>query len=88
MLATAIPVIEADDIKMAAAISDPLEGGTERQKNPHTEGALAWLSWGAARLGDWNCYYKPQGPKTMARGLDRLIDRIDGFRLANERRNV
>jgi hypothetical protein len=24
----------------------------------------------------------------MARGLDRLIDRIEGFRLANERRNV
>jgi len=84
----ATDVIEADEIKAAAAISATLEGGTERQKNPHKKGTLAWLSWIAARLGGWNCYYKPPGPKTMARGLDRLIDRIEGFRLANERRNV
>ena len=42
----------------------------------------------AARLGGWNCYYKPPGPKTMARGLERLIDRIAGFKAGNERRNV
>jgi hypothetical protein len=84
----ATDVIDADDIKAAAAISATLEGDTERQKNPHKKGTLAWLSWIAARLGGWNCYYKPPGPKTMARGLDRLIDRIEGFRLANERRNV
>ena len=84
----ATDVIEADEIKAAAAISATLEGGTERQKNPHKKGTLAWLSWIAARLGGWNCYYKPPGPKTMARGLDRLIDRIEGFKLANERRNV
>jgi Transposase DDE domain len=84
----ATDVIEADDIKAAAAISATLEGGTEHQKNPHKKGTLAWLSRIAARLGGWNCYYKPPGPKTMARGLDRLIDRIEGFRLANERRNV
>jgi hypothetical protein len=84
----ATDVIEADDIKAAAAISATLEGDTERQQNPHKKGTLAWLSWIAARLGGWNCYYKPPGPKTMARGLDRLIDRIEGFRLANERRNV
>jgi hypothetical protein len=84
----AVDVIEADDIKAVAAISATLEGATERQKNPHKKGTLAWLSWIAARLGGWNCYYKPPGPKTMARGLDRLIDRIEGFKLANERRNV
>jgi hypothetical protein len=74
----ATDVIEADDIKAAAAISATLEGGTEHQKNPHKKGTLAWLSWIAA----------PPGPKTMARGLDCLIDRIEGFRLANERWNV
>jgi Transposase DDE domain len=84
----ATDVIETHEIKAAAAISATLEGGTERQKNPHKKGTLAWLSWIAARLGGWNCYYKPPGPKTMARGLDRLIDRIEGFKLANERRNV
>jgi DDE family transposase len=84
----ATDVIEADEIKAAAAISATLEGDTERQKNPHKKGTLAWLSWIAARLGGWNCYDKPPGPKTMARGLDRLLDRIEGFKLANERPNV
>ena len=78
----ATDVIAPVDIEAAAALSATLEGGTERQKNPHPKGSLAWLSWIAARLGGWNCYYKPPGPKTMARGLDRLIDRIEGFKLA------
>jgi hypothetical protein len=59
----ATDVIEADEIKAAAAISATLEGDTERQKNPHKKGTLAWLSWIAARLGGWNCYYKPPGPR-------------------------
>jgi hypothetical protein len=78
----ATDVIASDEIEAAAAISAALEGATERQKNPHETGSLAWLAWIAARLGGWNCYYKPPGPKTMARGHDRLIDRIAGYRLA------
>jgi hypothetical protein len=78
----ATDVIAPEDIEAAAAVSATLEGATERQKNPHEKGSLAWLSWIAARLGGWNCYYKPPGPKTMARGLDRLIDRLAGYRLA------
>jgi len=84
----ATDVIEPEDIEAAAAISATLEGGTDRQKNPHPPGSLAWLAWIAARLGGWNCYYKPPGPKTMSRGLDRLIARIEGFRARNKRRNV
>jgi hypothetical protein len=30
--------------------------------------SLAWLAWIATRLGGWNCYYKPPGPKTMRAG--------------------
>ena len=78
-------VIDAADIPAAAAIGATLEGNTTRQRNPHTEGSLAWLAWITARLGGWNCYYKPPGPKTMARGLDRLLDRIVGFRIAQGR---
>jgi hypothetical protein len=78
----ATDVIASHEIEAAAAISATLEGATERQKNPHKKGSLAWLSWITARLGGWNCYYKPPGPKTMARGLDRLIDRIAGYQLA------
>jgi hypothetical protein len=84
----ATDVIEPQDIEAAAAISATLEGGTERQKNPHPPGSLAWLAWIAARLGGWNCYYRPPGPKTMSRGLDRLIERIAGFSAGNRRRNV
>src|SRR5262245_14076486 len=84
----ATDVIAPEEIEAAAAISTTLEGATPRQKNPHEKGSLAWLSWIAARLGGWNCYYKPPGPKTMARGLDRLVDRIAGYRLATASPNV
>ena len=84
----ATDVIAAEEIDAAAAISATLEGATPRQKNPHATGSLAWLSWIAARLGGWNCYYKPPGPKTMARGLDRLVDRITGYRIATGLPNV
>ena len=78
----ATDIIAAADIAAAAAIGATLEGNTIRQRNPHPQASLAWLAWIAARLGGWNCTYKPPGPKTMARGLDRLLDRIEGFRIA------
>ena len=43
---------------------------------------MAWLSWIVARLGGWNCYYKPPGPKTMARGWDKLAA-MEGFTLGS-----
>lgn len=79
----ATDVIAETDIAAAAAIGATLQGNTQRQRNPHAVGGLAWLAWIVARLGGWNCYYKPPGPKTMARGLDRLLDRIEGFNLAH-----
>jgi hypothetical protein len=84
----ATDVIAPEEIEAAAAVSATLEGATRRQKNPHKTGSLAWLAWIAARLGGWNCYYKPPGPKTMARGLDRLLDRIAGYRLASSPPNA
>ena len=84
----ATDVIEPEEMEAAAAISATLEGSTERQKNHHPPGSLAWLAWITARLGGWNCYYKPPGPKTMSRGLDRLIERFEGFRAGNQRLNV
>jgi hypothetical protein len=84
----ATDVIEAEEIPAATAICATLQGNTKRQQNPHAQGSLAWLAWIVARLGGWNCYYKPPGPKTMARGLDRLLDRIEGFKLANGSHNV
>ena len=54
------------------------EGATPRQKNPHPEGSLAWLSWVVARYGGWNAYYKPPGPKTMAKGWKRFSATLAG----------
>lgn len=84
----ATDVIRADQIEAAAAISATLEGKTERKKNGHPKGSLAWLAWITGRLGGWNCYYKPPGPKTMADGLERLLNRIEGFTLATSLPNV
>ena len=69
-------------IELAAAISDSLEGATERQKNPWKQGSLSWLAWIAARLGGWNCYYGKPGPKTMAHGWKRLQAMLEGAVLA------
>jgi hypothetical protein len=68
----ATDVAGPDVIAAAQVIGPTLEGGTARQKNPHESGSLAWLSWIVARLGGWNCYYKPPGPKTMRTGWDKL----------------
>ena len=80
----------ADDnlIAAAEAIGPTLEGKTERQKNPHPKRSLAWLSWIVARLGGWNCYYKPPGPKTMRTGWTKLADRAEGYLLAKAMQNA
>ena len=63
-----------------------LEGRTEKLKNPHLPGSLAWFAWIVARLGGWSGYtsrgYKPAGPKTIARGITRLDGFIEGWNLA------
>jgi hypothetical protein len=68
----ATDVADENTIAAAQVIGPTLEGSTARQKNLHELGSLAWLAWIVARLGGWNCYYKPPGPKTMRRGWDKL----------------
>lgn len=75
-------VATADEIAAASVIGPTLEGKTDRQKNRHSPGNLAWLAWIVARLGGWNCYYKPPGPKTMRQGWDRFAAMAHGFSLA------
>lgn len=74
-----LDVIEANLVEPAEAIGKTLEGKTERQKNPHEKASLAWI---AARLGGWNCYYKPPGPKTMRDGWSRLASMLAGYAIA------
>jgi hypothetical protein len=75
-------VASAAEIATATALCPTLEGKTARQRNPHPKNSLAWLSWVVARLGGWNCYYKPPGPKTMRQGWDRFAAISEGFALA------
>jgi hypothetical protein len=81
----ATDLIAPELIEPVAAIASSLEGRTARQKNGHAKGSLAWLAWVVARLGGWNCYYKPPGPKTMRQGWDRFAAIAEGFTLAHAR---
>ena len=49
------------------AVSATLEGKTEKQKNPHRKGSLAFAAWVCARLGGWTGYYGKPGPVVMLR---------------------
>ena len=71
-----------EQVQAAQALGPTLEGRTARQQNPHTPASLAWLSWIVARLGGWNCYDKPPGPKTMRTGWDRFAAIANGYALA------
>jgi hypothetical protein len=78
----ATDVIDATFAIPLERLSRNLEGKTQRQKNPHPPGSLAFVAWIAARLGGWNCYYKPPGPKTMRLGWTQLAARLEGYLLA------
>jgi hypothetical protein len=66
----------------AKVIGPSLEGNTARQRNPYEIASLAWLAWIVARLGGWNCYYKPPGPKTMRVGWNKLAAMAAGYAFA------
>lgn len=78
----ATDVIDACFAAPLQLLSQKLEGKTTRQKNPHPPDSLAFVAWVAARLGGWNCYYKPPGPKTMREGWNQLAARLEGYALA------
>ena len=53
-------------------VSQSLEGKTQKQKNPHLKGTLAFAAWAFARLGGWTGYYGKPGPIIMLRGLTKF----------------
>ena len=60
---------DAEDAALLEACCATLEGKTQRQKNPHAKGTLAYAAWVIARLGAWDGYYGKPGPKVMRLGL-------------------
>ena len=76
--------IDMEDQPALEAICQNLEGKTEKQKNPHPKGSLAYASWVCARLGGWTGYYGKPGPIVMMHGLRALKAMLRGWRLARE----
>jgi hypothetical protein len=73
---------DRDDTLILEALCATLEGKTERQKNPHPRGSLAYAAWVIARLGAWTGYYGKPGPKVMRFGLERYHSIKQGASLA------
>ena len=75
-------VFESHEQDAITAVSKTLEGKTDKQKNPHTIGSLAYASWVCARLGGWTGYYGKPGPIVMLKGLHRLRAIQQGWYIA------
>ncbi len=61
-------VFQPEDLPLLEAFCAKLEGKTERQKNLHPKGSLAYAAWVCARLGGWTGYYGKPGPLVMFEG--------------------
>ena len=59
---------DPEDLPLLEAFCAKLEGKTQRQKNPHPKGSLAYAAWVCARLGGWTGYYGKPGPIVMLQG--------------------
>jgi hypothetical protein len=84
---TAQPLAHAFDTAdqpLIEALSTQLEGKTQRQKNPHPKGSLAFVAWVVGRLGGWTGYYGKPGPFVMAIGLGKLTAAKQGWLLASK----
>jgi hypothetical protein len=77
-------VFTAEEIATLTVLTPTLQGSTQKQKNPHPPGGLAWASWTVARLGGWNCYYGKPGPITMRRGREQFQAIHKGFLLKSK----
>jgi hypothetical protein len=74
-------VFDPGDQPALEAVCATLEGKTERQKNPHPRGSLAYAAWVCARLGGWTGYYGKPGPVVILQGYMRLQAMLHGWTL-------
>lgn len=74
---------DVEDQPVLERVSQSLEGKTQRQKNPHPQGTLAFAAWVFARLGGWTGYYGKPGPIVMLRGLTKFHAIKHGWDLRN-----
>nr|WP_282572332.1 IS4 family transposase [Roseomonas acroporae] len=79
---------EPEDQPLLEAFCTRLEGRTQRQKNPHPRGSLAYAAWVCARLGGWTGYYGKPGPIFMLNGWRYFQAAKAGARLHATAKNV
>jgi len=72
---------DPEDAALLEACCTTLEGKTQRQKNPHPKGSLAYAAWVCARLGGWTAYYGKPGPIVMREGWLEFQSMKRGARL-------
>lgn len=72
------------DQPVLEALCKSLEGKTQKQKNPHPPGSLAFAAWVFARLGGWTGYYGKPGPVVILQGLLRFNDIKQGYALLSD----
>ena len=77
-------VLDPADRPALEAICRTLEGKTDKQKNPHPRGSLAYTSWVCARLGGWTGYYGKPGPIVMIKGLQDLKAMLQGWSIRQD----
>ena len=73
--ATARPLSDAFDTKdrsLLEALNRSVEGNTQKQRNPHPPGTLAYAAWTCGRLGGWTGYYGRPGPIVLLRGWQKF----------------
>ena len=87
-LRPAIDAFEEEDLPLLEAFCAKLEGKTDRQKNPHPKGSLAFAAWVCARLGGWTGYYGKPGPIVMLSGWVYFQAAKQGAILAIGSKNV
>ncbi len=79
---------EPEDQSLLEAFCAKLEGKTQRQKNPHPNGSLAYAAWVCARLGGWTGYYGKPGPIVMLQGWLYFQAAKHGAALVTQHRDV
>lgn len=79
---------EKEDQPLLETLNAQMQGATDKQKNPHPRGTLAWAAWIIGRLGGWTGYYKQPGPKVMHIGLTTFHATKQGWLLAQAIANV
>lgn len=81
---TIADVLDPADQPALEAVCATLEGKTARQKNPHSKGSLAYVTWVCARLGGWTGYYGKPGPIVIMQGFLRFKAIHQGWSLGRD----